>query len=357
MTDTTQSLKAIHAQAEHSRSVIEKSFDSNSTAFQDNLLATIQLYSQCVDIAQRISVFSPNESLEDISTADLRYLLLDYRIAELILRLQDGDRKINLGKAQSSYEHYLKQLENYDILSKSDVALWEQFQELPNSFSTASTTDPTARRNTKIQRFKEEKALKQKLEFMRQDPLIMHNDEEAARDLHLTNITFCTHQTWQSLESISQELHILSMKPPSPPPDQNPSATDNRERGSRSRTDVYSDRVDAPSSHLSAGVRGPILDNKGKPLRPFTLTSKRKEFRDGVFRPDHSLPTMSIDEYLEEERKRGGMIEGGGAQSGAKPEIDEDDMDAADAATMKARDWDEYVEANPKGSGNTLNRG
>jgi hypothetical protein len=24
---------------------------------------------------------------------------------------------------------------------------------------------------------------------------------------------------------------------------------------------------------------------------------------------------------------------------------------------MKARAWDEYVEANPKGSGNTLNRG
>ena len=40
-----------------------------------------------------------------------------------------------------------------------------------------------------------------------------------------------------------------------------------------------------------------------------------------------------------------------------QPSMDEDDMDAADRATMKARDWDEYVEANPKGSGNTLNRG
>ena len=102
---------------------------------------------------------------------------------------------------------------------------------------------------------------------------------------------------------------------------------------------------------------GPLLDSKGKPLRPFTLTSKRQQFQDGVFRPDHSLPTMSIDEYLEEERRRGGMIDGGGPQSQIQPQIDEDDLDAADRETMKAREWDEYVEANPKGSGNTLNRG
>ena len=66
---------------------------------------------------------------------------------------------------------------------------------------------------------------------------------------------------------------------------------------------------------------------------------------------------MTIDEYLEEERKRGGMIDGGGPQSQQRPLVDEDDMDKADEATMKAREWDEFVEANPKGSGNTMNMG
>jgi immunoglobulin-binding protein 1 len=32
-------------------------------------------------------------------------------------------------------------------------------------------------------------------------------------------------------------------------------------------------------------------------------------------------------------------------------------MIVADEETMKQRSWDEYVEENPKGSGNTLNRG
>jgi len=66
---------------------------------------------------------------------------------------------------------------------------------------------------------------------------------------------------------------------------------------------------------------------------------------------------MSIDEYLEEERKRGGIIEGGGEASGIIPEPDEDDYEKGEQETYKARAWDEYVEANPKGSGNTLNRG
>jgi immunoglobulin-binding protein 1 len=66
---------------------------------------------------------------------------------------------------------------------------------------------------------------------------------------------------------------------------------------------------------------------------------------------------MTIDEYLEEEKRRGGIIEGGGEQSGLRAEPDEDNFEKADAETMKAREWDEFAEENPKGSGNTLNRG
>ena len=354
MAEEDRSLRATHTDAEEKRSVLDNSFSSNTAAFQENLLSTIQLYEQCLTLADRISLFSPNESLEDIGTADLQYLLLNYRLAELILRVNGGDRKAYLNRAQRSYERYLRQLDNYDILSKPDAALLEQYQEAPTTFSPAATADPAKRRETKIQRFKEEKAMKQKLEYMKSNPSVLQNDETAYRDLQLTEINFATHQTFQSLESIAQELHILSMAPPSPPPDSAhaPPPPDARDR-SRAQ-EAYSDRLDGP---LSAGLRGPLLTKDGKPLRPFTLTSARQDAANGVFRPGHSLPTMSIDEYLEEERRRGGIIDGGGPQSGVKPQVDEDDYEAADRETMKAREWDEYVEANPKGSGNTLNRG
>lgn len=356
MAEEPRSLKATHNDAEHKRKQLEHDPSSNSPAYQDALLAAIKLYNQCLSLVDQISLFSPNETEEDINTAELQYLLLHYRIAEMTMRINGQTRKANLQSAQKSYEQFLKLLDNYDMLSKADVRLLEQFKESPNKFSTASTSDAAARRETKIRRFKEEKALQQKLDYLQSNPSVLQNDETAARELQMANIAYCTHMTFPALESIGQELHILSLAPSHPPADPDRTPADVRERN-RDAGQGYSERLDGPLSHLSAGMRGPLLDSKGKPLRPFTLTSKRQEFRDGVFRPDHSLPTMSIDEYLEEERRRGGMIEGGGPQSEVRPQVDEDDMDAADRETMKAREWDEYVEANPKGSGNTLNRG
>jgi hypothetical protein len=354
MADDPRSIRAVYDEAEQKRAILENS-PYNSDAFQDSLLAALTLYEQCLSIADRISLFSPNEFLEDITSADLQFLLLHFRIAEMCMRINGPNRKDTLHAAQRHYEQYLKLLDSYDILEKSDANMLEAYRESPNTFSTAQTKDPATKRDIKIRRFKEEKTLKQKLEYLRKNPSVLSNDDDAYRELQLTNLAYCTHQTFASLESIGQELHILSLAPPGPPPDysqKRPEDLRDRDRTS----DGFSERLD--SQHLSAGMKGPLLDSKGKPLRPFTLLgSARQDVADGVFRPSHTLPTMSIDEYLEEERKRGGIIEGGGEKSGIKPQVDEDDYEIADRETMKAREWDEYVEANPKGSGNTINRG
>jgi hypothetical protein len=190
-------------------------------------------------------------------------------------------------------------------------------------------------------------------QYLRQNPKLAEQDEQVVRELHLTNLAFMVHQTFASLESMAQELHIISLAPPTPPQGQAQQAPDSRQDG-RDK-DGYSERLDGQY----AGLRysGPILSGDGKPMRPFMLLDSRQTLKKNVFRPDHSLPTMTIDEYLEEEKRRGGMIEGGGPQSEMQPEPNEDDLVAADEETMKQRAWDEYVEANPKGSGNTLNRG
>lgn len=176
----------------------------------------------------------------------------------------------------------------------------------------------------------------------------MEYEESVVRTIRLAQISLCTHQAFAALESIAQELQILSLAPPGPLSQQTGLPEDDRERKGRSR-DTYSERLDPPiATSLGRGRAGPILDKSGKPLQPFTLLNKRDELQKGVFRPGHNLPTMTIDEYLEEEKRRGGIIEGGGEQSGRRPQIDEDDMNKADEETMKAREWDEFKETNPK---------
>ncbi|KAI1377598.1 TAP42-like family protein [Hypoxylon crocopeplum] len=362
MSAEPRTLKSVFQAAELKRVALEGTYEANSPTYREDLAQALELYQECIQIINKISLFSPNEGLEDIATSDIPYLLVNYRIAELLQKVSTQsplERKAALNATREAYERFLHLLDSYSILSQSDAKLFTEYSDDPATFSTISTADPAARRNAKIANFKTEKELKNKLEYMRNSPRYLEDggDEEAVRELYLTNIAFCTHMAFQGLESINREMDILAQAPIPLMPQATTVHDDERRRRELQDNDGYSERLDAPLSTLLSNSNGPLLSKEGKPLRPFTLTSNRQELRNGVFRPGHNLPTMSIDEYLEEERRQGNIIEGGGEASMRRPEPDEDDIEKADAETMKAREWDEFKEANPRGSGNTLNRG
>ncbi|KAN0064820.1 Type 2A phosphatase-associated protein 42 [Thecaphora frezii] len=169
--------------------------------------------------------------------------------------------------------------------------------------------------------------------------------------------------------SSSQEMELLQNMPPPPPEG---SAKD----AQRSQQDAEW-RLDGPlGGGAGRGWSGPLLDAKGKPLRPFTITSSsssvasdRQQMKKDVFRPSHRLPTMTIDEYLEEEERRGNIITGGGHEGAAKATPREaralraendgtlEALEAEEEARNEAIRWDEFTEANRRGAGNTMNRG
>jgi hypothetical protein len=67
-----QSIKSLFSSAERQRKDIEASWDSNTAEYQQNLAAAIQTYEHCLKLADRLSLFSPNESLEDLTSGDLQ---------------------------------------------------------------------------------------------------------------------------------------------------------------------------------------------------------------------------------------------------------------------------------------------
>jgi hypothetical protein len=90
--------------------------------------------------------------------------LIDYFLAELVLRRIGARRLDVLERAQRLYESYLERLDTYRIISSKDQKLYERFLEDRNAFSLASPTDAAARRQVKVARYQDEKALKQKLD-------------------------------------------------------------------------------------------------------------------------------------------------------------------------------------------------
>ncbi|KAG8940022.1 hypothetical protein FRC00_013321 [Tulasnella sp. 408] len=169
---------------------------------------------------------------------------------------------------------------------------------------------------------------------------------------------------------MDQEVEMLQHAARNPPPPRPPQT----ERGSRAAADSASWKLDQlPGVGGGPDGKGPLLDAQGRPLRTFTIVSgqqaDRARLQAEVFRPDHRLPTMTIDEYLAEEKRRGNIISGGGAASQNAPTSSEVlQMDSEQDGTIfgeqkseekrkKDEEWAVFTDRNPKGSGNTMNRG
>ena len=368
--DIPVSVKTLYDRAEQQRLSLQSSnLPSTSQAFRDALDTTLATYADCARAITSLSLFSPNESLEDLSTPHLPFLQLDFHVATLIERLptpasSPTSRLAILDRARAAYERFLGLADTYSLLQPPHAAALARYLEAPLEFSTTTTagtsSDPAARRNAKIANFRTEKELKDRLDALRRNPRYVQDgggDEELVRETHLAALAVSVHMAFQALDSLNRETELLREQaalPSAPVPD----TTEEDDERQRLGPDGYSDRLDEPMRPGSLlGRTGPILSHDGKPLRPFTLAATRQEVQRGVFRPGHNLPTVTIDEYLAEERRRGNIIEGGGEASMQVPDLDEDDYEKADAETMKQRAWDEFKEANPRGWGNTLNRG
>jgi len=171
-------------------------------------------------------------------------------------------------------------------------------------------------------------------------------DEEELRSWALSLIELAVIHTRQNLQSIQTELDVIASRPP-------PQEVPEPKAPNPDRLDRIS-RSGLPRS-------GPLLSGEGKVMRPFVLTSKRDQLAQGVFRPDHSLPTMSIDDYLTEEIRRGGIQlpqEEESQKSEQRVKSLKEEEEEEDRETMKQREWDDYVESHAKGSGNMgFNRG
>jgi immunoglobulin-binding protein 1 len=360
MEDEPRSLKSVFAAAEERRDALEGTYEASSPGYREALSPAIKDYEECLRLISSLALFSPNETADDISTSDIPYLLVDFHLAELLQKTpfsSPAERLKTLAAAREVYERFLRLLDGYDLLEPANARLFERYMDAPREFSTLAR-DPYARRDSKIANARAESDLRARLAALRKHPHYAAGDDEALRAAHLAHVALAAHQALQALEGLNREEEVLAQA--SVPLLPQVTTVEEDEEARRLSGDTFSERLDRPLRRLQSALGnggGPLLSKDGKPLQPFTIVGGREELAKGVFRPGHNLPTMSIDEYLEEERRRGGIIEGGGEASLMQPEPDEDDMDKADMDTMKARQWDDFTEANPKGAGNTMNRG
>jgi immunoglobulin-binding protein 1 len=68
-----QTLHSIFAAAKSQKCDLESSLETNSDSYHSEVNAAVLKFEECKQLISQLSLFSPNESLEDIATGDLQY--------------------------------------------------------------------------------------------------------------------------------------------------------------------------------------------------------------------------------------------------------------------------------------------
>lgn len=355
------------------------------------------------DLIENADLFSDNENIEEISTSSLKYLLIPFEHGKFIdsnavssqLGLNADPIKRNklrlivikivesmIWKFVSMVVLNLKideykdnQLNNEDfkkiykwILTYSDLRQSEISNNGNQGFVKLNELEkinfqnggPMARREMKISKFQLEKELNNKIKILDNKEIFDKLDEEVVRKVRIDQILLAILDSIGILENLSMEREMLSNIVGNSGDDlqqlkiegmqlldDDNDNSDSRKKN-KSFDKGYTDKVE----NINAN-NNPILSKEGKVLRPFTIVGsdlQRKELQKKVTGTGQVLPTMTVEELVDQELKNGGMVK----PKEEEPEIDEDDYEWQDKETHRLREWDEFTDSHKKGSGNKM---
>ncbi|GAB2265063.1 PP2A regulatory subunit tap46 [Dionaea muscipula] len=375
---------------------------SESTIDQVDVRKGCEALEKCEEMISKLGLFSRNETKDDISTANIKYLLVPYYLGELIEKIFGEDRIQTLKASQTKLKEFISLCEAMELIPQEELESTGQGGS--NSF--------VDRRARKIARFKCQKAAESKLLEIKEQkerrrrssraaalstPVdigeedMLDDDGEEEREAWLTTISLALYKVLDLLEMLKKEEEMLSaMK-------EKHLQSESKELSQK----LLDERVEkAEAWHRDAAARArytkpadPITcatfaqdvlegrakvsqahEHKHQPLLfgpasliSGNLTTERERMAAQVFQPSHRLPTMSIEEAgLREmemmnkwqERNRKLMEEANSSwykdsrKQLGPPSNEDGDEDEDDAAVEKARAWDDWKDDNPRGAGN-----
>jgi immunoglobulin-binding protein 1 len=343
-------------------------------------------------MVSKLGLFSTNETKEDVSTANLKYLLVPYYLGEITEKIAQEDRIPILKASQNHLKEFIALCEVLELIPEDELELSRQKQ--PDTVAN--------RRAQKIARFRRQKAAETKLQEIKErkerrgrslraaalsapveagEEDALEDDGEEEREAWLATISLALCKAFDLLDMLKKEEEMLLAVKERQEKDGNAFA--------REMLDERTQKAEA--WHHNAANRAPY----SKPADPITcatfaqdvlegrasvsqahehkhqpmifgpaslvgggLTSERERMAAQVFQPGYRLPTMSIEEaglremkMMEKWQERTAKMikEANSAWHKDGTSSAQEDEDAEEA---KARAWDDWKDDNPRGAGN-----
>ncbi|XP_013928167.1 PREDICTED: immunoglobulin-binding protein 1 isoform X1 [Thamnophis sirtalis] len=308
---------------------------SGAPAIQHRVQRGLELLERAARAVAQLELFSRNEELEEIASADLRFMLVPALLAALTLRQVAPPRRLeHLRRARGLFLDFLRLCRDYAVarfeLPREAVDSDEEEhggEAAPSpSDGQASLLAMAATRRAKIERYKQKKEVENQLASLK--PFIDSGqaEEEQIREFYLLQIKKWVTVSLEEIESIDQEIAILN------------------------RRGALQGQATQPSQPPRA------------PVRPFILTRDAAQAK--VFGAGYpSLATMTVDEWYDQHQKQGVLPDQGTSQrapAGPKDQQKEQENTTEEeqqAAALKSREWDDWKDVHPRGYGNRKNMG
>ncbi|XKL61875.1 hypothetical protein PGB90_001708 [Kerria lacca] len=304
------------------------------------------------DVTKMVScagIFSSNESIDEVPTPNIKFLLLPVLLGTLALKLTSGDRLEIVKTAEMYFRDFLQRCKDYNIKEDLEIPPLEDFDDIneveSSSFSTRNVDmlSMARRRASKIQQYHEQKELENRMALLKQKFNSSNRDEEIERKYFLAFINCYVNKALEDLECLISEKNLLTRV--------------NKEKPFGAP--VWDDEFEKSRKSY-----------RSKPLQPILIT--RDEYQKKVFGYGYpSLPTLTVKELYEQRMRDGTWAPPGlnNPQDFSKDELKllnpseqeeiskENSVEDDDPENLtRSRSMDEYKDDHSRGWGNRYNR-
>eukprot|EP01117_Protostelium_nocturnum_P007341 TRINITY_DN2627_c0_g2_i1.p1 TRINITY_DN2627_c0_g2~~TRINITY_DN2627_c0_g2_i1.p1 ORF type:complete len:249 (-),score=118.86 TRINITY_DN2627_c0_g2_i1:37-783(-) len=234
--------------------------------------------------------------------------------------------------AKRCFTSFLNQCERLALLHSEDIEIFHREVKQTKNM-----------REEKIARFKREKQLNEQLNQLNKNRKDVQkqidngyivsqsteeedtefDDEEKQRELYLLLIKLATLKSMEELAATESEEDML----------------------------VQIEKMKASNGGKLAKEEKPKEKFQNFTLLPSDAV-KREQLKKNVFKPGYPLPTMTVEEWADQQMELGLLPSPGQQPTNNNQKKKEKTDEPTDAEVYKSRAWDDYKDDNPKGAGN-----
>lgn len=339
-----------------------------------NPTQAVAALTQLQETIARASIFSSNETLEDLSTSSIPLLVLEHHLAMALTQVPMSPTGIvgrheHLQRALDLWCVFYRTMERLEMLSAAqakDFQILEDLSANDNNISeTARMAPATTNRDAKIARFQAKKQVQQEQERLKamterrnrlgiseNETLDGYDDESLQREIALKGLEIYTQDAIEEWTGVIRELPMIARMVQQ---QQEMQGDDRYRNGQDADTRRRPDPASTPPLQLT---------HITKDASTGQIQIRRDTARNQVFRRGWNQPTMTIEELAEreiadamarEERQQMAQAQQQEAPRRYEQLVKdgmEDRADLVDASADLDRKWDDWKDENPRGSGN-----